>query len=1041
MSWFRSSALLKPLRTVTRTRPRAKRRTWIQNAKEHFIQCSLFGVDIQQQAIEICRLRLWLSLLVDYELGVNPFEAERGEFIKAINKISQLPNLEMNFKRGDSLHDYICGHPVRIEPQKPSQYASDLERIEKLGAKLHKTTRGETKKKLRIELLEKRIALARRILEEEIVSLKKGFAASNWFGESLTDREEREKTEMETARLQTALKQLERDGANLHKLEQRQFDKNFYRKLRELEGSEIDGPHNFAWRIDFPHVLSVVADTTLRGEMALVNQAQRQQELTAVNPPKLDGGFDLIVGNPPFVTARNAEKRELYRERWPRVCYKNYLLVCPFFELSFSLLRPNAQLGFIVSNAFAKRDFGKPLVEAFFPTVDLQKVVDCSGLMFPGHGTPTCIVFGAQRRPDGELPIRVTATLPGGGDLRTPPEESPLWHTIALQHDNSAYTDTRITVTNVGRKEASRWPWKFLGSGAREEDEELQMLESLCAEPIGAQFITGKDEAFVVPAHFVRRFEISPESVRPFASGENVRNWSFGSCDFLIFPYDSKLKPLKEPLPSGVAKHLKPYRAALENSIISGSTKKKETRLKWFEFRRLARAKFEVPLNIINPHIATHCHFVIADHVVAFKEKALAAALRPEFDLEHQHQLCGWLNSSFTLDSLKRECFNKGAGEDEHRDRFEFAGEKLRALRVPAFLNDTLRGKSNARAEALTALSRECWERGRELPSLALRELFQKSGEAYHAWIATLPGYVVPHEKLGAPFSSTAELRERFARAQSIREKLRTEMIARQEEMDWLVYAAYGLLAAGDPAAQIETEPAPLDQLQRPFRLWAAAEGDSARAVKLVPADWSKPRRAIWEARLAAIRDNEHIRRIEQPVYKRRWDEQWKVGNSWMAGPVAYAQELIDAFAWWLSEKAEWHLENKSNDRPFALPDWSAAIFKNARVTAAWEVAADAIFTVEKFKYDALDAEKKETRRVPTRDDSYTAFERFFRDTMLDQSVAHSIPSAVPWDQLAAKKKWPPAQLKKAQSVRGKLNVPRERFHQMTPTEFAWAGK
>lgn len=60
---------------------------------------------------------------------------------------------------------------------------------------------------------------------------------------------------------------------------------------------------------------------------------------------------------------------------------------------------------------------------------------------------------------------------------------------------------------------------------------------------------------------------------------------------------------------------------------------------------------------------------------------------------------------------------------------------------------------------------------------------------------------------------------------------------------------------------------------------------------------------------------------------------------------------------------------------------------------------------------------------------------------MLDQSVAHGIPPAVPWDQLAAKKQWLPAQLKKAQSVRGKLNVPRERFQQMSPTQFVWAGK
>jgi hypothetical protein len=104
-------------------------------------------------------------------------------------------------------------------------------------------------------------------------------------------------------------------------------------------------------------------------------------------------------------------------------------------------------------------------------------------------------------------------------------------------------------------------------------------------------------------------------------------------------------------------------------------------------------------------------------------------------------------------------------------------------------------------------------------------------------------------------------------------------------------------------------------------------------------------------------------------------------------------------------------------------------------------VIADAIYHVEKYKFDALDEEKKELRRKPKSDDSYTAFEKFFRDMVLDQSVPHGIPPAIPWNELSAKKKWTPAQLKKAQHVRGKLNVPRERFQQISATEFAWAGK
>jgi hypothetical protein len=330
-------------------------------------------------------------------------------------------------------------------------------------------------------------------------------------------------------------------------------------------------------------------------------------------------------------------------------------------------------------------------------------------------------------------------------------------------------------------------------------------------------------------------------------------------------------------------------------------------------------------------------------------------------------------------------------------------------------------------------------ENGYPLPSLALRKLFEKSGEAYNAWNSALPGHVAPHAKLGASFNTEGELQERFARAASLRDQFRAEMVARQEEMDWLVYAAYGLLPADHPAAQIEVEPAPLDQEQSPFRLWEAVEGDFARAVKLIPADWKKPRRDLWETRIAAIRDNEHVRLIEQPVYKRRWDEQWKVSNRWMAGPVAYAQEFVDAFRWWLAEKADWQLERKANGGPVELGAWTAALWRDARIQAAWPVDADCLHRVSQWKFEH--AENQDGKKEPRLADDYEAFARFFKETVNDESVPARIPPAVPWDDLAAKKKWTPAQLKKAQNARGKLNVPRERLRQTVDGEFIWAGK
>jgi len=58
--------------------------------KKELIEKCLYGVDIQAQAVKICELRLWLSLLVDYEK-----ELEKS--------ILPLPNLDCKIRVGDSL--------------------------------------------------------------------------------------------------------------------------------------------------------------------------------------------------------------------------------------------------------------------------------------------------------------------------------------------------------------------------------------------------------------------------------------------------------------------------------------------------------------------------------------------------------------------------------------------------------------------------------------------------------------------------------------------------------------------------------------------------------------------------------------------------------------------------------------------------------------------------------------------------------------------------------------------------------------------------
>ena len=117
-------------------------------------------------------------------------------------------------------------------------------------------------------------------------------------------------------------------------------------------------------------------------------------------------------------------------------------------------------------------------------------------------------------------------------------------------------------------------------------------------------------------------------------------------------------------------------------------------------------------------------------------------------------------------------------------------------------------------------------------------------------------GHDLPAPEFAPPFKTERDLRAVITRAVAARENLRAEMIALQEEMDWLVYAAYGLLPEKSPvvaavydrrtdgavAAVYDrrtdgADTAPLQEGEFPFRLWAKTDGDFAKAVALIPAD------------------------------------------------------------------------------------------------------------------------------------------------------------------------------------------------------------
>jgi hypothetical protein len=90
----------------------------------------------------------------------------------------------------------------------------------------------------------------------------------------------------------------------------------------------------------------------------------------------LNRQYHAVVGNPPYITVKDATLNARYRNRWA-TCHRQYSLGVPFTERFFDLAvagdngRPAGFVGMITANSFMKREFGKKLIEAFFPAVDL----------------------------------------------------------------------------------------------------------------------------------------------------------------------------------------------------------------------------------------------------------------------------------------------------------------------------------------------------------------------------------------------------------------------------------------------------------------------------------------------------------------------------------------------------------------------------------------------------------------------------------------------------------------------------------------------
>src|SRR5262245_34978339 len=256
------------------------------------------------------------------------------------------------------------------------------------------------------------------------------------------------------------------------------------------------------------------------------------------------GGFDAVIGNPPYVRQEHLAAHKPLLRRFASYDGAADLYVY-FVELAHRLARPGGRFCLITPNKWLTAGYARALRGHLADQHSIEGVVDLGRTpLFGGADAFPCIVWGTAGAPC-EAPIQAARLEPGA---------SVALHGVGAPHPRE------------------RWradPWHIDAPGDRAVLDELERRWPPLADVVPGRpargVVTGCNRAFVLDrATRDRLLDAEPAAaplIRPFLKGRDLRRWLPAEPERWIILVDRGTS--LDELP-GVLAHLARFRAALE---------------------------------------------------------------------------------------------------------------------------------------------------------------------------------------------------------------------------------------------------------------------------------------------------------------------------------------------------------------------------------------------------------------------------------------------------------------------------------------------